>query len=309
MIELHELTGRLASWAPTEDPEANYGRIMTHPEFASAMRALFRGKARAVTENRLLIGLFRDAGHYLATLWALSLDAEGRLTLPQLKSVCSASGLLSPGRSRALLIYLQHVGYVVCNSPDRGAMPALYAATPRFLEDWNRHLCDGLRAASPIEPRLRALIARMESNHEVARLFARYHGDTILRAICAVPIVPSPPLHQVFHERAGGGMVFSLLMSETGTDWKAPIIHSIADLAAQSGVSRTHIKRMFRDAEREDLLRRDGHHWAWSERARHHISFLCALEFAVLLSTAATTVFAASFDKGVTADRSPALPL
>jgi len=304
MLELHVLAGRLACWAPSENPEANYGRIMGHPEFSSAMRALYRGKVAAVAENRFLIGLFRDAGHYLATLWALSLDAEGNLTLPRLKSVCSASRLLSPGRSRDLLIYLQHVGYVVCTSPDRGATPARYATTPRFLADWNRHLCDGLKAAALIEPQLEALIAAMAANDEVARLFARYHGDTILRALCAAAPADVPLPHQIFHERAGGGMIFNLLMSETGADWKAPASHSINEMAAQVGVSRMHVKRMFRDAEHENILKREEHHWAWSENAAQYVSFLCALEFSVLLATAAATVDAASF----TGDKSPALP-
>jgi len=296
MLELNELTGPLSRWAPGENPEANYAYITTHPRFQEAIRELHRGKVATVAEDKSMIGIFRDAGHYLATLWALSLHAEGNLTLPRLKSVCSTSRQLSPGRSRALLFYLQHVGYIIQTSPDRGTVAARYAVTPRFVESWSRHLRAGLLAAGMIEPAVLTLIERMERDPRIAAIFTKVHGDTILQALTNATYPITTPMQRIFQARAGAGMILSLLVSEADPDWRSPAIHPISELAPRVGVSRMHVKRLFQDAESEGLLHRDRDFFIWSESARTFLSYVTTMEFTVLLACAATAISAASFE-------------
>jgi hypothetical protein len=61
--------------------------------------------------DRLLDGVLKDAGRNVAAKCLAYLHVTGGLTLPRLKALCASTGLVSSGRARMLLIYLQHLGY------------------------------------------------------------------------------------------------------------------------------------------------------------------------------------------------------
>jgi hypothetical protein len=86
--------------------------LMDNPRFADAVRALASNMMAAGAGDKKLDGIFKDAGRYVAAMLAIHLHTSGGLTLPRLKELCKAFGFLSPGRARAMLIYLQYLGYV-----------------------------------------------------------------------------------------------------------------------------------------------------------------------------------------------------
>src|SRR4051812_46615382 len=100
----------LAWWEAADlDPMAALAVLMAHPALGRAVKVLARNMLNVAARDRVLDSLFKDAGRYVAAMWALYLHDTGGLTLARLKEVCARSGLLSPGRARALLLFLEHL--------------------------------------------------------------------------------------------------------------------------------------------------------------------------------------------------------
>ncbi len=107
--------------------------LVAHPSFTEAARALNRVKVEAAADPVMAV-LSRDAGHYVAASLAFSLHRHNGITLANLKAACSETRLMSPGRARALMGYLQHVGFLALAVPRRGQLAALYVPTQRFID-------------------------------------------------------------------------------------------------------------------------------------------------------------------------------
>src|SRR4051812_48711222 len=82
------------------------------PRFAAAARMLAANLLAASEEDERLGAVFKDGGRYLTALCAAFLDLSGGLTQAALKQICGASGYVSPGRARALIEFLVHLGYL-----------------------------------------------------------------------------------------------------------------------------------------------------------------------------------------------------
>ncbi|THD64177.1 hypothetical protein [Phenylobacterium sp.] len=91
----------LAAWTcDGKPPQDAMAQVATHPRFASAVVALARSAVEITASRANTAHASVDAGRYVAKLAAMWLDARDELTLPALKRLCAASGLLSPGRAR-----------------------------------------------------------------------------------------------------------------------------------------------------------------------------------------------------------------
>ena len=142
-------------------PEA-VGGLVAHPRFTEAARALNRVKVEAAADPVMAV-LSRDAGHYVAASLAFSLHrASSGITLPRLKAACAETRFMSPGRARAMLGYLRHVGFLSQVSPRQGQAAALYAPTPRFIAAWCGRMRRGLEAVAPLEPAVQVLLDQMD---------------------------------------------------------------------------------------------------------------------------------------------------
>jgi hypothetical protein len=269
-------------------------RVLEHPGFPRAARALAANMLAVADADPALASVFKDAGRYVAAMWAFYLYAGEGLTLPRLKAVSAQSGLLSPGRARALLQFLEHLGYVTALRRGRGGAAVAYAPTPAFLAAWEAQLRAALEAARCIEPGVSAVLDRL---HEPAVLnaFARTHAGGLLGAVSGPQELPS--FVRVFsHAHGGSQVVWTLLVSSTDGDFPphraGPV--SVSAMARRFGVSRIHIMRVFDDARGAGLasLQPDG--WVVLEpNAREQIKFLYAVQLAQLLSAAAKTLSAA----------------
>src|SRR3569832_1069561 len=86
--------------------------FLNEPHLEDAMRRLSRNMLALAAGDRAIDGIVKDAGRFFAAGMAMTLHATGGLTLPRLKQFCIDSGLISPGRARALLLYLRFLRYV-----------------------------------------------------------------------------------------------------------------------------------------------------------------------------------------------------
>jgi hypothetical protein len=134
---------------------------MSHPRFPDASRALAAGMLALSASDHALGEIFKDAGRYVVAMCAFYLYADEGLTLPRLKAICSRSGLLSPGRARNLLQFLEHLRYVEPGARGRGGKATVYQPTPAFLAAWEQQLRVALEAARLVEPAVAGLLARL----------------------------------------------------------------------------------------------------------------------------------------------------
>lgn len=244
----------LDGWCAGETiPDALYARMIGHPRFGEAARALAANWMAAGESDRALDGIFKDAGRFLAATMAMYLHVSGSLTLPRLKAVCASSGYLSPGRARALLLYMRYLGYAAPARDTRRGEPARYVPTSSFSDAWRSYLAAGLRAACVIEPRVARVLERLDED-AVMQWVSRAQGEGLLTMTRNTP--RDFGFIRVFMDRHAGAQILRVLVLEDENDFppRKALPFSIASLARRFDVSRIHVRRVLDDAVRENLL-------------------------------------------------------
>jgi len=278
----------LLSWRVQDaDTDLYAPRVRAHPLFPKAARALAANSLAAGNSGKALAGIMKDAGRYVAAMWAIYLHVSGGLTLPRLKEICVSSGFLSPGRARAMLLYMRYLGYVV-PAPDRiRGEPQRYIPTASFRQAWREHLRWALQAALIIEPGIQTILDRL-SDDEIFERIAQYQAEGLL-ALARARDRETTHI-RVFMHRHAGIQIMSTMLTAPGDAFppEGPIAFSIAAAAQRFGVSRIHIRRMLNDAVREGFFSQanDGV-VTMTEKAREELCTSYAMQFAQLLASAA----------------------
>ena len=282
---------RLMRWNADGMIDADiYGLFLSHPRWAEAIRTFAINLLDAASRDSALDGIFKDAGRYVAAMWAIQLHLTGGLTVPKLKTICTASGLLSPGRARALLSYLRYLDYVAALPAQRPGETARYVPTPTLLAAWRSHLSSALKAVCIIEPAANLIVHRL-NDPVILASFSRIHGEELL-ASARSPDQPQNFYKVFMHRHAGTQILWTLLAVEDAEfPPSTPIPLSIAGTARRFNVSRIHVRRLLDEAEREGFLRRmDDGAVVISETTRPIIRFLYATQMIKLLTAAAKTI-------------------
>jgi hypothetical protein len=276
----------LGSWTGVEtDPFAAVGRVTGHARFAEASRALASSMLALAADDRVLDAIFHDAGRYFATMWGFALHERGGLTLPRLKAVCVDSGLLSPGRARALVQLLEYYGYLARAGACGGA--TAYAPTPAFRAAWDRQFVAALDAAHRLEPTLARFLDPAAA--DLRQAYGRIHAEGLLSAMRGESTV-GPFLRVFLHPYAGNHVIWTLIGRAEGGVFPpvraGPV--SIAGLARDTGASRSQIARIFREAREAELadLEADGF-VRFAPAAREQLAFFYAFQLAQILTAAA----------------------
>ncbi len=237
--------------------DAGAARLADHPRLADAARALGANMLAAGDKDKALRGIFKDAGRYVVAMLALYLHLTGDLTLPRLKEFCATSGLVSPGRARALLLYLRYLGYVEIFPVHTDGRAARYMPTARFLASWTLHLKAALEAVARIEPAADYLRDRLDSP-DVFDAFARAQAAGLWETSRSGHDMNTPFFRVFLHRHAGAQIIFLLLATNETFPPRGPTPFSIAAVSRRFGVSRIHVRRVLDTAEAEGLLRGDG---------------------------------------------------
>lgn len=269
------------------DPTANAVRLMAHPQFAAAARALAAATLEGGDRDPALATVFKDAGRYVAAMWALYLHASGGMTLPQLKQVCASSGFVSPGRARLLLQVLEHIGFIQSVAAPPGQRAKAYLPTPAFIVAWSAHLAAAIRAAAVIEPAIAILADRLDEPATL-HLFLRIQAARLHQL--AAGIVEAPPFQRIFMHRYAGTQIISLLVaSGTGNEFlsSGAMAITLNKVAARFGVSHLHVRRMLGDAMRDGLLDHASNGTVTlSEEMRKTLAFFFATQLVELIASA-----------------------
>lgn len=265
---------------------------MAQPGFPGAARALTVNMLHAYGSDRGVQGIFKDAGRYVAAMLAIYLDVSGGLTLPRLKTLCAAFGMLSPGRARALLLYLRYLGYVAPAPTPRG-QPVRYAPTASFVTAWRRHLVAALEAAAVAEPALEPFMNRLCAP-DALDIVTRIQSEGLLAAVESQGARTQMPLYTVFvHRHAGSQVLWRLIAGSENQDFpplRTPAV-AAAEMARLFSVSRIHVRRMMEDAERCGFLSREADGaLRFSPGAREEVAVHFAVQLASLARAAAKTL-------------------
>lgn len=238
-------------------PETEYSRMLAHPGLIPASLALANSNLTAIVEDPSLQGVFKDAGRYFVAMIAIYLHASGGLSLPRLKEMCAQSKLLSPGRARALLLYMRYLGYVKPAVTKSKGATTQYLPTPAFHAAWTTHMRHALLAACCIEPEARTVVEALDDD-AVFNCVVACQGESLFNAARATDL--DTPYFRVFINRHAGVLIMSVMLtSGEGEDFPPRSVNalSVAATARRFDVSRVHVRRMMRHAEREGLLRAD----------------------------------------------------
>ncbi len=274
----------LAWWAgPGQDFMAGLGEVAERPAFPDAARLLCANMLALAVTNSGLRAVFKDAGRYVAAMWAFHLDETEGLTLARLKEVCGRSALLSPGRARALLQFLQHLGYAErLPGPPRAAA---WRLTDAFRRDWALQLRASLEAGRVLEPEMGLIL---DAKDEAALwTYGRLHAEGLFQAATDAPL--PPPLAAFMHAHAGNQILWTLLASGEGGAFPPALAGpiSVSALARRFSVSRIHVHRIFERTAREDVahLQRDGQ-VRFNDAAREVLRWIYAVQLAQILTAA-----------------------
>lgn len=226
--------------------------MIAHPGFPLALARLARGMTSLYSGNRLLNRLLSDRGRNLFGLLLLYLDAlpaaeGGGLTAARLAALCTATGLCSRGRAKAMLALMSWGGYVVpaATGDDRRIKPLVPQPKLYALQQsrWNV---------------LFGALATVDA--EVARLFPRLAEEEFLRAgvvmvggaYCAGHrVIAAAPVLEHIVDHDGALMVLLALLTSEEEDAAPP---AIADLARRFQVSRAHVLDVLRLGEERGLV-------------------------------------------------------
>lgn len=252
-------TSPLRSWAVLVDgdiPRETFARLQSHPRYREITRKFMTDTLELAARDRSIDGIFKDMGRYGAALWATYLHLTGGLTLPRLKEICARSKMLSPGRARALLIYLQLLGYVKA-LPKTARGPTQYAPSVALVAALKAQSRIGLEVLAAVDPHFQTVIDHLDEPDVFNGLIVKF-GEGAINA--AVAVDQNAPFWQIFLMRnAGMQMLHCLILADENPDAKTPEkknIVSIAGMAQRLKVARSHVLRVLRLAEKEKLLRR-----------------------------------------------------
>lgn len=231
--------------------------VARHPDFAAAARRLATNMLRLCDEDQRLCAVFKDAGRYMAAMFAAYLHNAGGLTVPLLKQICAGSGFLSPGRARAIIEFLRHLDYL--EPEDEAASSARYRPTARFLSAWRRHLQAALDAAALIEPALAPLSARLDRPENFEAFLAIQAAR--LHALTHEPD-PLPVLRRaLLHPYAGSQILWVLTLAggEDAPPASGTVKVSLSDISSRFDVTHLHVRRFLKRAAEEGLIAYHGH--------------------------------------------------
>jgi hypothetical protein len=238
--------------------ESAMREMRARPGFSDVARTIALGWRAPETEpERRFAMTMRDLGRFMATLLALYLHHSGGLTVTRLAALLEATDLAGPGRARAILLYMQFIGYVE-QGPARGDTRLKpYVPTADMERGFGSRIRRELANIGPISPPAAALGARFDEPG-VAGCYFGMMGEIWIGYMQVRKTVLAGPSLEMFSERYAGMMMLAELLAGAAADDVfpplGPMAFSVARVARACDVSRTQVRVAFRRAQAEGFL-------------------------------------------------------
>ena len=227
------------------------------PRFSEAARRAAAGSLALYERDAIMTRALKDVGRIVLAIIVLSLDAQGALTLTRIQSFLEAMGVASRGRAAAMLIQLRVIRYVEPAGVQPDLRVRLYRPTEKMRNAFRALFRNELAALALVEPEASAVVERFDEPCVFNPFIVRF-GQGLIDA-AKVHERDKPGLDLFSQRNAGLTILNALLLSgEAGDTFppEGPIRFSVAGLARRFGVSRPHVRKLLRDAERVGFLTR-----------------------------------------------------
>lgn len=273
------------AWGDRLSPEA-LEALRLHPRFLEATERSVRNALVLHDTSALNTPHLKDGGRFFAGLLALYLHATGGLSLARLREACAMTGITSRGRVMAILAGLRIIGFVEPAPREGDARVQLYRPTPSMVAAFRARIGVELQGAALVSEPAALILARFDDEAVFYALMTSI-GEFLTLPLLLKNAVESPI--SIFSDRTAGTIILYALLAggEPGDSFppEGPVRMSMAGLATRFKVSRTHVLRLFRDAEARGLLRRDAEGvTGWLEPAlRRESELLFQVAFAILI--------------------------
>jgi DNA-binding MarR family transcriptional regulator len=240
---------------------ADIRAVQAHPQFRDAAIASARASIDAYHGGRLMNWIMSDRARALLGYLAYYLElTESGLTPTRLKRACAETGLCSPGRGAAMLALMRAAGYVALVTDPADRRVRRLVATDKLKDMLRLRLTPQLAAAAVVMPELGG-VSNLIGNDAFERTLIRWFGDRFVDGHRM--LVHSPELMLFAEHNAGVVILFNLMLSDSSGTFppSGPVQTSVAGLARRFKVSRTHVLRLLRAAERQGHIKRTGEHY------------------------------------------------
>lgn len=243
-----DLEHRMASH---RSPEA----IFSHPDLSAArqayVEALLRLYEHDASGNRLLVEATRGVVFFIILSLYFAYDKEQRSSWPTirlLKETVGLFGLSSNRRVDAIVALLVQQGFITSEPATADRRARILAPTEKGLQhdrEWlaaNYAPLDAMFPDPGYGPAMRRDPAFQRAQRTVASTMTSQGAD----------IMASNPAVMFFMGRDAGIMILFKLVEQIDASGSAPF--SWTDLGRRFGVSRTHVRKLLRDAQDENLV-------------------------------------------------------
>jgi hypothetical protein len=258
----HAASQRVASAvAPSAD---DLKTLREHPRFAEALRVVAAGLVDVYDGNRLLNQVLNDRGRVVLGLMALYLHFsrkpggnDGGLTASRMMTMCADTGLCSPNRAGAMIALMRFGGYLEAAPGGLDRRAKVLVPTAHMIAVHRQRMEYQFRAIALLLPEGQDALDRLPELEFIAAL-SRQMGDRYRAGWRAFDYMPELTL---FADRNAGLVIaLSLLLAGQPDDTFPPtrVRVSISALARRFAVSRAHVLKLLRDAERHGFVRRGG---------------------------------------------------
>jgi hypothetical protein len=233
------------------------GAIVATPGFNDVNRRSIENWLPRPGEDRMLAATMRDIGRLVSGVWAIYLAASpGGLTLSRLSKQMEGTLLSSPGRARALLIYMRFLGYIEpLDEPETDGRERRFGPTDRLRDAFRERYRRDLEIFRPFGQVFCTLAERLDEP-AVFDAFAWAHGD-FLSALYKV-YAPDEPSLDLFSNRYSGMVLLARLLLAGGKEDCFPpaqaVSFTVAGLARDAGISRAQVRRLLRDSEKVGFI-------------------------------------------------------
>ena len=231
--------------------------LRKHPRFPEAFAAGISHLVEMYRGNRAISQVLNDRGRVAFGLLVLYLhysrDAGG-LTASRLKTVCSETGLCSPGRATALLSLMRFAGYIASAPHPLDRRIRVLVPTERLISDHRERLRGEIAALALLLPEGQIGLTHIEDPQFIAEMACCF-GEAFRSGFRLLDCAPE--LFQLADRNAGLVILMSLLLARESGDTippQRPVAISISELSRRFGVSRPHVLKLLRDANAEGFI-------------------------------------------------------
>jgi hypothetical protein len=260
-------------------------RLRRSPNYPAAARRLAANLLRDAEEDPSLDAMLRDAGHNVAALSAAYLSATGEVTLARLQTFIAGFGLVSRGRARSLLSYMQHLGYLEHEPEGASVRGQRYRATARFLASYTKHEASLLDAVSIIEPAAGLLLRNLASPGVFTALVTE-QGNAFVAGSRETTAFDA--WYRVILHRLGGIQILHGLVAQARIFPPAGALpFSGAETSRRFKVSRRHVGRLMKAAERGGFVTLEPGFLRFTEAGLEALDWLYASRLCLHLACAA----------------------